>query len=118
MDVRLKRAYEPAAASDGYRILMDRIWPAGSYAQRRRTWTSGRGSSRRAASCAAGLDTILPAFEEFWQRYTVELEAQEGKLLRGRAREGTLALVYSARDTEHNDALVLAEILRRGRRSP
>jgi uncharacterized protein YeaO (DUF488 family) len=48
----------------------------------------------------------------------VEPEAQEGKLLRGRAREGTLALVYSARDTEHNDALVPAEILRGGRRSP
>jgi uncharacterized protein YeaO (DUF488 family) len=63
---------------------------------------------------------ILPASEEFRQRYTVEPEAQEGKLreLRGRAREGTLALVYSARDTEHNDALVPAEILRRGRRSP
>ena len=44
---------------------------------------------------------------------------QEEKLreLRRRAREGTLTLVYGARDTEHNDAVVLAELLRRGRRA-
>ena len=63
MDVRLKRAYEPAAPADGYRVLIDRLWP--------------RGVSRR-------------------------------------AREGTLTLVYSAHDAEHNDAVVLAEVLRRG----
>jgi uncharacterized protein YeaO (DUF488 family) len=46
-----------------------------------------------------------------------ELAAQQLKLreLRGRARVGTLMLVYSARDTDHNDAVVLAEILRRGK---
>ena len=57
-------------------------------------------------------------FAEFRRRYTEELAAQEAKLreLRRRAREGTLTLVYGARDTEHNDAVVLAEILRRGRR--
>ena len=45
-----------------------------------------------------------------------ELAAQDAKLreLRRRAREGTVTLVYAARDTDHNDAVVLAEILRRG----
>ena len=55
-------------------------------------------------------------FAEFRCRYTAELAGQQDKLdeLRRRAREGRLTLVYSARDTEHNDAVVLAEILRRG----
>ncbi len=63
---------------------------------------------------------MTPArFAEFRRRYTAELAAQEGKLreLRERARAGTVTLVYAARDAEHNDAVVLAEILRRGRRS-
>lgn len=55
-------------------------------------------------------------FEEFRRSYVEELRDQRPRLteLRRRARRGTLTLVYSARDTEHNDAVVLAEILRRG----
>jgi uncharacterized protein YeaO (DUF488 family) len=53
-------------------------------------------------------------FAKFRQRYLEELSAKEDKLreLRERARETTLTLVYGARDTEHNDAVVLAELLR------
>jgi uncharacterized protein YeaO (DUF488 family) len=53
-------------------------------------------------------------FAEFCRRYRRELAGQEEKLseLRGRARRGTVTLVYSARDTEHNDAVVLADVLR------
>jgi uncharacterized protein YeaO (DUF488 family) len=118
MDVRLKRAYEPAEGSDGYRILIDRIWP--------------RGITREEAHLDEWARELAPSselrrwfghdparFEEFRRRYREELAAQEGKLreLRRRAREGRLTLVYGARDSEHNDAVVLAEILRRGRRS-
>jgi uncharacterized protein YeaO (DUF488 family) len=55
-------------------------------------------------------------FEEFRRRYIEELRGQRPRLaaLRRQAREGTLTLVYSAHDTEHNDAVVLAEVLRRG----
>jgi uncharacterized protein YeaO (DUF488 family) len=55
-------------------------------------------------------------FEEFRRRYMDELRRQRPRLteLRRRARVGTLTLVFSARDTEHNDAVVLAEVLRRG----
>jgi uncharacterized protein YeaO (DUF488 family) len=55
-------------------------------------------------------------FEEFRRRYIEELRGQRPRLteLRRRARSGTLTLVYAARDTEHNDAVVLAEVLRRG----
>ncbi len=118
MDVRIKRAYEPAAASDGGRILIDRIWP--------------RGVTREEAQLDEWARDLAPStelrrwfahdparFGEFRRRYSAELAAQEGKLreLRRRARAGTVTLVYGARDAEHNDAIVLAEILRRGRRS-
>jgi len=115
MDVRLKRAYEPAVVSDGYRVLIDRLWPRGV----------SRGKARldewaRELAPSAELRRWFahdPArFEEFHRRYTEELAAQETKLreLRRRAREGTLTLVYGARDTEHNDAVVLAKMLREG----
>lgn len=118
MNVRLKRAYEPAVAADGYRVLIDRLWPRGV----------SRGKARldewaRELAPSAELRRWFahdPArFDEFRRRYTVELAAQEEKLqgLRRRAREGTVTLVYAARDTEHNDAVVLAEILR-GRAQP
>jgi uncharacterized protein YeaO (DUF488 family) len=117
MDVRLKRAYDPAAATDGSRVLIDRIWP--------------RGVSREEAHLDEWARELAPSgelrrwfshdpdrFAEFRRRYRAELTAQEAKLreLRRRARQGTLTLVYAARDTEHNDAVVLAELLRRGRK--
>jgi uncharacterized protein YeaO (DUF488 family) len=115
VDIRLKRAYEPAASSDGYRVLIDRLWP--------------RGVSRERAKLDEWERKLPPStklrqwfghepgrFEEFRRRYIEELRSQRPRLteLRRRARTGTLTLVYSARDAEHNDAVVLAEILRRG----
>jgi uncharacterized protein YeaO (DUF488 family) len=118
VDVRLKRAYEPPARSDGYRVLIDRLWP--------------RGVSKEEAQLDEWARELAPSsalrrwfghdparFDEFRRRYLEELVAREEKLreLRRRAREGTLTLVYGARDSEHNDAVVLAELLRRGRRA-
>jgi uncharacterized protein YeaO (DUF488 family) len=115
MDIRLKRAYEPAARTDGHRVLIDRLWP--------------RGVSRRRAKLDGWEKELAPSpelrqwfghdperFGEFRRRYIEELRSQRQRLtaLRRRARERTLTLVYSARDTEHNDAVVLAEALRRG----
>jgi uncharacterized protein YeaO (DUF488 family) len=115
MDVRLKRAYEPAAPADGYRVLIDRLWP--------------RGVSRRQAKLDGWEKELAPStelrqwfgheprrFQEFRRRYIEELRSERPRLkaLRRRARERTLTLVYSAHDTEHNDAVVLAEVLRRG----
>ncbi len=115
MDLRLKRAYDPAEPSDGYRVLIDRLWP--------------RGVSHERAELDEWERELAPStelrkwfghepgrFEEFRRRYTQELREQRPRLteLRRRARDGTLTLVYSAGDTEHNDAVVLAEVLRRG----
>jgi uncharacterized protein YeaO (DUF488 family) len=119
MDVRLKRAYEPAARSDGYRVLIDRLWP--------------RGVSRADAQLDQWAREIAPStelrqwfghdparFDEFRRRYLEELATQTETLraLRRRAREETLTLVFAAHDSRHNDAVVLAEVLRRGRRAP
>ncbi|MFI5267509.1 MAG: DUF488 domain-containing protein [Chloroflexota bacterium] len=115
MDVRLKRAYDPAASADGYRLLIDRLWP--------------RGVSRARAKLDNWEPELAPStelrqwfghqperFAEFRRRYMEELASQRARLtaLRRRARDGTLTLVYSAHDAEHNDAVVLAEVLRRG----
>jgi uncharacterized protein YeaO (DUF488 family) len=115
MDVRLKRAYDPASPTDGYRVLIDRLWP--------------RGVSREQAKLDRWEKDLAPSaklrqwfghdperFEEFRERYIEELRGQRPRLtaLQRRAREGTLTLVYSAHDTEHNDAVVLGDVLRRG----
>ena len=115
MDVRLKRAYDPASPTDGYRVLIDRLWP--------------RGVSREQAKLDGWEKELAPSaklrqwfghdpgrFEEFRRRYLEELRGQRPRLtaLRRRASDGTLTLVYSAHDTEHNDAAVLGEVLRRG----
>jgi len=113
MAVRLKRAYEPAERSDGYRVLIDRIWPRGVSKERAHLdeWARELAPSSELRRWF-GHDPAK--FEEFRRRYRDELAAQGEKLreLRGRARKGTLTLVYSARDVEHNDAVVLAEVLR------
>lgn len=115
MDIRLKRAYEPAASSDGYRVLIDRLWP--------------RGISREHARLDEWEKELAPStelrewfghdpqrFAEFKQRYIDELRDQRPRLatLRQRGRAGRLTLVYSARDEEHNDAVVLLRVLRAG----
>jgi uncharacterized protein YeaO (DUF488 family) len=114
MDVRLKRAYDPAEAADGYRVLVDRLWPRGVAKEKAQLdeWA-------RELAPSSELRTWFahdPArFDEFRRRYLEELAAHEAKLaeLRERASEGTLTLVYAARDSEHNDAVVLADLLRR-----
>jgi uncharacterized protein YeaO (DUF488 family) len=115
MPVQIKRVYEPASPNDGHRVLIDRLWP--------------RGVSRQSAKLDEWVKELAPStelrqwfghepgrFEEFRRRYIQELRDERPRLraLRRRARDGTLTLVYSAHDTEHNDAVVLAEILRRG----
>jgi len=118
MDVRIKRAYEAPAASDGYRVLIDRIWPRGVSRARARLdeWAQELAPS---SELRRWFDHDPARFDGFRRRYSKELAGQTDKLreLRRRARAGTLTLVYGARDSEHNDAVVLAEILRRGRRS-
>lgn len=118
--IRIKRAYESASAEDGYRVLVDRLWP--------------RGVSKEEARLDAWMKEIAPSeelrqwfdhdpdrWEEFAGRYRAELQEKEGLLraLRERAARGTLTLVFAARDTERNNAVVLMEYLgETGRNEP
>jgi uncharacterized protein YeaO (DUF488 family) len=115
MDVRLKRAYEPASAEDGYRVLVDRLWPRGVSKEQAKLdeWDQELAPSRQLREWFGHEPDRSP---EFRRRYIDELRANRARLreLRRRARTGTLTLVYSAHDSEHNDAVVLAEVLRRG----
>jgi uncharacterized protein YeaO (DUF488 family) len=115
IDVRLKRAYEPAASEDGYRVLIDRLWPRGVSRQKARlnAWERELAPSTELRRWFGHQPT---RFEEFRRRYIEELREQRPRLteLRRRARDGTLTLVYAAHDSEHNDAVVLATVLRRG----
>ena len=111
-NIRLKRAYEAASADDGVRILIDRLWP--------------RGVTKQAAALDRWMKEIAPSSElrewfghdparwqEFRGRYTKELRCHKHILteLRLIARRRPLTLVYSARDEEHNDAVVLRKVL-------
>jgi uncharacterized protein YeaO (DUF488 family) len=112
MNVRIKRIYEPAAATDGERVLIDRLWPRDFTHERAQVdeWVRDIGPSTELRRWFAH----DPArFDEFRRRYAAELAAKQDEIaeLRRRARKRRLTLVYSARDTEHNDAVVLAEVL-------
>ena len=115
MDIRLKRAYEPASSSDGYRVLIDRLWPRGVSKERAKLdeWEKELPPSQELREWFGHEPS---RFAEFRRRYIAELRNARPRLteLRRRASAGTLTLVYSARDSEHNDAVVLAEVLRRG----
>lgn len=111
-NVRLKRAYEPASAGDGERILVDRLWPRGMRKSRLKIddWmkdVAPSGELRR----WFGHDP--ERWDEFQRRYRRELSDHGAMLgdLRRRAREGAITLVYSAKDERHNDAVVLRKAI-------
>jgi len=118
MNIRIKRIYESAAPTDGDRIVVDRLWPRGFTrdAARIDDWIPDLGPSNE---LRRWFSHDPARFEEFRYRYTQELASKKEMLadLRRRARVRTLTLVYSARDTEHNDAVVLADVLRHGIRT-
>jgi uncharacterized protein YeaO (DUF488 family) len=113
----LKRAYEPPNRADGYRVLVERLWP--------------RGLPREDARIDEWLRELAPSddlrrwyrhdpahFVEFRRRYVQELSGERDRLseIRRRAREGTVTLVFAARDPSLSNASVLASVLRRGLR--
>lgn len=111
-NLRIKRAYEKPSGADGYRVLVDRVWP--------------RGVSKDDAALDEWLKDVAPSaalrrwfghdpqrFEEFARRYREEVE-RSGALDRLRAcqrEHDVVTLVYGAKDTEHNQAVVLRSLL-------
>lgn len=114
MTIKIKRVYEGVAADDGYRVLVDRLWP--------------RGVKKEHAHVDAWVRDVAPSnalrkwyahdvakWDEFRRRYCAELAANEIPLrsLADKAAAGDVTLVYAARDTVHNNAAVLQEFLER-----
>ena len=112
-----KRAYESVAPDDGVRILVDRLWP--------------RGLSKEKAALNEWVKDIAPNTElrqwfghdperlpEFQRRYNAELHQHTEELdrIRDLAKKLTVTLIYSAHDEEHNDAIVLKDVLLEGMR--
>ena len=112
MNIKIKRACEQANKDDGVRILVDRLWP--------------RGLTKEKASVDLWLKDIAPSTElrkwfghdpdkwkSFRGRYETEIRHNQDliKVLKQKAREGTITLVYAARDEKHNEALVLKRFL-------
>lgn len=115
MDLRIKRAYEPAARTDGRRILVDRLWPRGvSKEQLDAEWMKAVAPS---AELRIWYGHEPSRWDGFRERYFAELDAQPEALvpLREALKHGRVTLVYGARDPEHNQAVALAEYLKKHR---
>ena len=110
--IQTKRAYEPASKNDGARFLVDRMWP--------------RGVKKEQLQLHGWMKDVAPSTElrkwfqhdpakwsEFRRRYFRELEKnpEAWRPLLARARRGRITLVYSAHDSEHNNAVALKEFL-------
>lgn len=115
----VKHVRDAATPADGRRVLVDRLWP--------------RGVSRERAAVDEWMRDLAPSdelrrwfghdpgrFDGFARRYRSELADRRSDLsrLRRLAREGPVTLLFAAHDREHNNAVVLAEVIRRGLRQP
>lgn len=113
--VYLKRVYEPAAPADGVRVLVDALWPrgVGKAKARLHEWSKDVAPSKELRQWF-GHDPAR--WDEFRRRYRAELADKPETLehLRSLARERPVTLLFSARDTEHNNAVVLKEVLEEG----
>jgi uncharacterized protein YeaO (DUF488 family) len=116
MGIRMRRAYEDPQPQDGYRVLVDRVWPRGRSREQLHLdeWARELGPSDELRHWF-GHDAAR--WEGFRERYRGELAAPPQAVmlqaLAERARAGTVTLVYGARDEEHNQARVIAEELER-----
>lgn len=112
MSLCVKRVYDPAAPADGYRVLVDRLWP--------------RGMKKEDAALDLWLKELAPSrelrewfgheptrWDGFRHRYAGELDAaaEHWRPLLTRARRGRVTLLHAARDEEHNNAVALKAYL-------
>ena len=110
--IKLKRVYENPSPKDGLRVLVERLWP--------------RGLTKERAAVDLWLKDVAPSselrkwfghdparWEQFQERYRQELREKKDvvQILRQKGKEGTVTLVYAARDEDHNGALALIRFL-------
>ncbi len=113
--LRTKRVYEPAGKEDGYRVLVDRLWP--------------RGMKKESAKIDLWMKDIAPSdqlrksfhheamkWSEFQKKYQAELKTKRewlAQLQKLEREHGTLTLLFGARDPDHNQAVIIAEALKK-----
>src|SRR5512146_602714 len=111
--IEVKRAYEHANKDDGQRILVERLWPRGVKKEELRLdqWIKDIAPS---TALRQWFQHDPAKWSEFRRRYFRELEehADAWRPLLALARRGRVTLIYSAHDTEHNNAVALEEFLR------
>ena len=114
MAIRLKRAYEPAAPSDGYRILVERLWPRGVSKGKARIdlWSKATAPS---TDLRRWFDHTPDKWNEFKRRYFLELDDQAESLrpIVEQARKGPVTFVFASRETRYNNAVALKEYVTR-----
>jgi uncharacterized protein YeaO (DUF488 family) len=110
--IQLKRVYDRPASSDGRRFLVERLWPRGikKSALHIDAWLKKLGPS---TSLRKWFGHDPKRWKEFRNRYYRELEknAEAWEPIRRAAHSGTVTLVYSSHDAEHNNAVALKEFL-------
>jgi uncharacterized protein YeaO (DUF488 family) len=114
--IKLKRVYDPKSSTDGVRYLVERLWP--------------RGIKKAELHLDGWLKDVAPStelrkwfshdpekWEQFRRKYFAELDhaPEASEPIREAARKGTVTLLYSSHDTEHNNALALKEYIERKR---
>lgn len=112
MNIKIKRVYEKPEKADGFRVLVDRLWP--------------RGLTKEKVAADLWLKDIAPSTElrkwfnhdpdkwpEFKKKYIAELKenTEPVSVLKEHANKGTLTLLYGARDQVHNEAQVIKDFI-------
>ena len=114
MTIAIKRAYDPPATGDGFRVLVDRLWPRGVSKERLKldAWMRDLAPS---TELRRWVHDDITQWEEFKKRYFRELKAQPDLVaeLRAKAKAGRVTLIYAKRDETHNNAAALKEYLER-----
>lgn len=112
IDILIKRVYEAAEPDDGFRVLVDRLWPRGISKERMQMdlWLKDAAPS---TALRTWFNHEQSKLENFKHRYFLELDAQPEavKILLEKAAKGRLTLLFAAHDMECNHALVLREYL-------
>lgn len=116
-EIRVKRAYDKPARGDGFRVLVDRLWPRGVKKTDLQldTWAKELAPSTKLRKWFGHDPQRWP---EFRKRYKAELTQSHAtksiaEVLNAAKRTKTITLVYGAKDTEHNEAIVLCKLFER-----
>ncbi|MGP3594273.1 DUF488 domain-containing protein [Vagococcus sp. WN89Y] len=112
MTIQCKRVYDAPAADDGYRVLVDRLWPRGikKSALHYDEWCKTLAPSTALRKAFHGEVIDFAAFSDSYCK-ELALQTEAGKALAARGKKGTVTLLYAAKNTEQNHARVLAEWL-------